>query len=262
MNPDVAFGLFISTTMFVAGLLTYLYRNRPNHAIGIRIGYTYISEEAWKKANTFAGKALMGLGLLLGVLSFTGNIILLMMAMIIGISLITWRSYVIAKETVELEAISMPAEGEPKPLERIEVKPYLAIQLVLISSYLILLAVSWDRMPEIIAIHFNVQGIADRFEPKSIGAFLIPVGGAVFILGLTYLGRDPVALRIPKGNARIARIILELLTMLQFLLWGAFTYSILYNAYSYSSPTFLDAMVIGSMGIIVVETIRLVKAMR
>ncbi|ASJ11674.1 SdpI family protein [Thermococcus thioreducens] len=262
MSPEVTFGLFISATMFLAGFLTYLYRDRPNHAIGVRIGYTYLSEEAWRDANTFAGKAFMVLGVFLGILGLTGNIIILIVVMLIGVSIITWRSYAIAKETFERETISTPAEGKPKPLERVDVKPYLVVQLTLLFSYLLLLWVSWEKMPEIIATHFNAQGIADRFEPKSVGAFLIPLGAFLFLIGLTYLGRDPVALRIPRGNTKTAKIVLELLTALQFIMWGAFVYSILYNAYSFSSPVLLEAIVIGGVGFIVIETIRLIKTVR
>ncbi|WP_258083180.1 SdpI family protein [Thermococcus thermotolerans] len=261
-SPDTIFGLFISATMFFAGLLTYLYRDRPNHAIGVRIGYTFQSREAWRRTNEFAGKAFMVLGVLLGILSFTGNVALLTVAMLVGTALIIKRSFTIARETVELEDISTPAVGEPKPISKVDVRPYLAVQGVLLASYLILLAVSWGRMPEIIAVHFDARGMADRFEPKSIGAFLTPVGVSFFILGLTYLGRDPLALRIPKGNEKVARIILELLTAIQFIIWSASVYSILYNAYSFSSPAFLDAIVLGGVGLIVIETLRLIVAVR
>lgn len=262
MSSEVVPGLFIAGTMFLAGLLTYLFRNRPNYAIGVRTGYTFLSGEAWKKTNEFAGKAFMVLGLFLGILSFTANIGLLTAVMLAGVALIVKRSLVIAKETAELEDLSTPAEGEPNPIEKVNVKPYLAVQLILMLSYLILLAVSWERMPETIAVHFNDQGIPDRFEPKAVGAFLIPVGISLFILGLTYLGRDPVVLRIPKGNTKVARILLEILTATQLIIWGALVYSLLYNAYSFSSPVLLEAMVIGIVGLIIVETARLILAQK
>ncbi|WP_456396038.1 hypothetical protein [Thermococcus sp.] len=57
----------------------------------------------------------------------------------------------------------------------------------------------------------------------------------------------------------MVRIILELLTIIQLLLWGAFVYSLLYNAYGFSSPAVLSAITLGSIGFIIVETIRLVR---
>ena len=262
VSSEVTFGLFIAGTMFLAGFLTYIYRDKPNHAIGIRIGYTFQSREAWRRTNEFAGKAFMALGVLLGVLSFVGNIALLTVVMLAGAAIIIKRSFTIAREIVEVKDISTPAEGEPTPIEVVDVRPYLIVQLVLLASYLLLLAVSWDRMPEVIAVHFNSYGQADRFEPKSVGAFLIPVGASLFVLGLTYLGRDPMALRIPRGDSKVARILLELLTVLQFIMWGAFVYSILYNAYSFSSPLILEAIVLGGVGAIVLEMFRLILAVR
>lgn len=252
-------GIFISATIFLAGLLTYLFRDRPNSAIGFRIGYTFASDEAWRKTNEFAGKAFMGLGIIMGLMSIIWNAVLVTLAMLIGVSLITWKGYGIARETVELEDISEPAEGIVRPLDKVDVKPYLLFQLALIASYLILLALSWEKMPDTIATHFNINGIPDRFEPKSLGAFLLPLMVSAFVIGLTYLGHDPVALRIPGGNTKVARITLELLTIIQLLLWGAFVYSILYNAYGFSSPAVLSAMTVGSIGFIIVETIRLLR---
>ncbi len=252
-------GIFISAIIFLTGMLTYLFRDKPNMAIGFRIGYTFASEEAWRKTNEFAGKAFMGLGVIMGLMSLLGNVVLVTLVMIIGVSLIIWKGYIIAKETVELEDISEPAEGIVRPLDKVDVKPYILFQLALIASYIILLALSWEKMPDTVATHFNAHGSPDRFEPKSLGAFLLPLMASAFILALTYLGRDPIALRIPRGNIKVARIILELLTIIQLLLWGAFVYSLLYNAYNFSSPAVLSAITLGSIGFILVETIRLVR---
>lgn len=262
VSSEVTFGLFIAGTMFLAGLLTYLYRDKPNYAIGVRIGYTLQSKEAWRRANGFAGKAFMVLGIFLAILSFTENIALLTVAMLAGVAIITWKSFTMARETVELRDLSTPAEGEPKPIEKVNIKPYLTVQLIMIFSYLVLLVVSWERMPETIAVHFNGQGVPDRFEPKSVGAFLIPAGISLFILGLTYLGRDPIVLRIPKGNLKVARILLELLTAIQLIILGALGYSLLYNAYSFSFPALLEAIVLGAWGLIIIQTFRLILAVK
>jgi len=262
VSSEVNFGFFIAGTMFLAGFLTYLYRDKPNYAIGVRVGYTLQSREAWRRANEFAGRAFMALGFVLAILSFTGNIALLTGVMLVGVIIITWKSIAIAREMVELEDLSTPAKGEPKPLTRVNIKPYLTVQLILIFSYLLLLAVSWKRLPETVAVHFNERGVPDRFEPKSLGTFLMPMGVFLLILGLTYLGRDPVVLRIPKGNLKVARILLELLTVAQLIIWGALVYSILYNAYSFSSPVILEAIVIGTLGLIIIQTSRLILAVK
>jgi len=220
------FGFLTSLLIFTAGLLTYIFRNKPNMAIGFRIGYTFQSKDA------------------------------------LGISLILWKSYGISKEIVEREDLSKPAKGTPQLIKNIDIKPYILFQLALLCSYILLLTLSWDKMADTIATHFNFNGIPDRFEPKSTGAFLLPVMVSAFVIGLTYLGKDPMALRIPGGSVKVARIILELLTIIQLLLWGAFVYSLLYNAYGFSSAILLSLFTVGSIGAIVVETIRLLRILR
>jgi uncharacterized membrane protein len=47
--------IILPIVMICVGALTYAFRNTPNPYIGVRMGYTYLSKEAWRKANTFAG---------------------------------------------------------------------------------------------------------------------------------------------------------------------------------------------------------------
>ena len=47
--------VFISLTLLFAGIITLAFRNRRQYFIGFRVGYTYMSDKAWRKANTFAG---------------------------------------------------------------------------------------------------------------------------------------------------------------------------------------------------------------
>ncbi|WP_456321813.1 SdpI family protein [Palaeococcus sp. (in: euryarchaeotes)] len=257
------FGFLTSLLIFTAGLLTYIFRNKPNMAIGFRIGYTFQSKDAWRRTNEFAGKAFMALGILMAIVNlFLKSPPAVTILMVLGISLILWKSYGISKEIVEREDLSKPAKGTPQLIKNIDIKPYILFQLALLCSYILLLTLSWDKMADTIATHFNFNGIPDRFEPKSTGAFLLPVMVSAFVIGLTYLGKDPMALRIPGGSVKVARISLELLTIIQLLLWGAFVYSLLYNAYGFSSAILLSLFTVGSIGAIVVETIRLLRILR
>lgn len=201
----------------------------------------------------------MGLGAIMGTLTLLGSFTLVILAMLIGGLLIGWKGYNIARETVELEDLSEPAEGIVTPMERVDVKPYLLFQLALIASYIVLLALSWGRMPGKVATHFNFYGNPDKFEPKSSRFFLMPLVVSTFIPFLTCLGRDPMAFRIAGSNIKAVRIILEFLTINQFLVWGAFLYVLLYNAYNFSSPAVLGTVTIGSIILMIVEMARLVR---
>ncbi|WP_367883227.1 SdpI family protein [Thermococcus peptonophilus] len=69
---ELTFEVFISLTFLAAGLLTYSFRNKRNYLIGFRIGYTYMSDRAWRETNTFAGLFMMVFSVLLLGLALAG----------------------------------------------------------------------------------------------------------------------------------------------------------------------------------------------
>lgn len=54
---ELVFEVFISLTLLAAGLLTFAFRNRRNYFIGFRIGYTYMSDRAWRKPTPLRGSS-------------------------------------------------------------------------------------------------------------------------------------------------------------------------------------------------------------
>ncbi|WP_048150191.1 SdpI family protein [Palaeococcus ferrophilus] len=260
---EVVFGSVISAVIFVAGLLTYLFRNRPNLAVGFRIGYTFASEEAWRKANSFSGKAFMALGVLLFALSLgVRDLLVVTVVMLAGILAIFVVGYRIARRVVELEGMREPAEGTPKPIEGLDITPYLAVQVGLVVAYLVLLWTGWRKLPENVAIHFNVEGEPDNFASKSMGAFLLPLALSILPAALTYLSRDPMLLgRVPNMGKKGVKVLVEIMTLVQFLIVGSSAYVVLYNAYGLHSGLVLSAMVLGAVALLLVETFRLILAL-
>lgn len=107
-----------------------------------------------------------------------------------GILMITVIGYKMAKEIVEKESIKEPAIGKPKPIEGIDVKPYFLLSILALS--LGFLAFSWDKLPDTVAIHFNIAGEPDNFAQKTLGVFLFPLAISLLSIALcTYLAKDP-----------------------------------------------------------------------
>ena len=193
MEFQTAFELFIGLTLLTAGLLTLAFRNRQNSFIGVRIGYTYMSEEAWRKANTAGGLFFVGFSVFLIIMALMGaSIGAFLITIIIGVLAGAGVSVAVAKRTYELEELSEEAPEKPTG-ERIEanVKPYLLVQLAFLGLYLLLVALSWSALPEQMAVHFSASGRPNGFMSRAWGAVGIPLMVWTMFFGLTITGRDP-----------------------------------------------------------------------
>lgn len=223
--------VFIAVGLLMAGLLTLTFRNRRQFLIGFRIGYTYQSERAWKKTNTFAGVFMVVFSLFLLLLAFmevpiNGFVIV----MIAGTFIMTVAGTLIAKRTYEEEDISTEAPKRPGELIRIDIKPYLLIQLSALALYFILLAVLWNRLPERIAIHFNAGGNPDNFAHKSLGAVLLPLIVQTIPVAMTAMLKEPGFAPQLKFSERGWRAFAEFMTAFSLLLTMVFATTVLYNA--------------------------------
>ncbi len=217
----------ISVLLIVVGVLTYALRNRPNPYIGVRFGYTYLSKEAWRKANTFAGICVTILGLILLIVSLTLNISLsiFLAILMIALTILVVLSYKIAKETYEIEDLKTPTQVT-KPLRIEGIKFYLIVQIVPIFLYLILTLILWDKIPSRVAIHFDVTGKPDYYSDKFIGAVVIPIIAMCITPLLTFLNYiEPMITRFPAFGSKS----FVFLTVLQFYIALATFLALLYN---------------------------------
>ncbi len=193
MEFQTAFELFIGLTLLTAGLLTLAFRNRQNSFIGVRIGYTYMSEEAWRKANTAGGLFFVVFSVFLIIIALMGaSIGAFLIAIIVGVLAGAGVSVAIAKRTYELEELSEEAPEKP-PGGRIEVniRTYLLVQLAFLSLYLLFVVLNWNSLPEPMAVHFDASGNPNGFMSRAWGAVGVPVMVWAMFFGLTLLGRDP-----------------------------------------------------------------------
>ncbi len=227
----VNYELLLSLIMIVAGLAMFAVRNRPNPVIGVRFGYTYLSKEAWKKSNTFAGLYCLILGLCFLVISLIVRIPfeIFITMFIISVSPMVYYSYKIAKKTYEMEDLSTPV-GNVKPMF-VDVRRLLTLELIPLVLYVLIVVVLWDRIPQKylcgITANFNFVShhyvMSYHYASKFVGALLIPVIAMLLIMVLTvFARREPLLLfRIPTSPS--------ILVLLQAFLAIMFLSFLLYN---------------------------------
>ncbi len=193
LNSQTAVELFTSFGILLAGLLTLAFRNRQNPYIGVRIGYTYMSGEAWKRANTIGGLFFVALSLVMIALAVVGiSVVIFTLLLVTGVLIGTALSIAVARRVYEMEEISTEAPEKPEG-KRIEVniRPYLLLQIAFLGAYLFLVALSWKALPDTMAVHFDFSGNPNGFMPKLEGAFLMPLLLWTVPFSLTALGKDP-----------------------------------------------------------------------
>lgn len=223
--------LFIIVTFFTAGLLTFAFRNKRQYFIGFRTGYTYQSEDAWRKANTFAGIFMMVLSLCLLVLGILGvSLSMFISVMIFGVLLLLFLGTLIAEKSYEIEDLSKNAPERPTELINVNIKPYILAQLSAVVFYLALAVLFWDRLPGRIAIHFNASGEPDNFASKGVGIVIFPLTAQTLPLMMTFLLRQPGFAPQLKFSRRGWRAFAELMTLLGVGIATITSMVLIYNA--------------------------------
>ncbi len=214
----------VSFAMVLVGVITYALRNTPNPYVGVRMGYTYLSKEAWRKANTFAGIYCVAVGFALLALSviFQPPNLVFLSILLTSVAILAVLSYRIAKETYEMEDLKAPIKSA-KPLEKIDVKPYLLVQLISVILYLILVSTLWDEIPSKFAVHFNVSGKPDCYADKVVGAVILPLLTMSIVPAVTVLSsKEPFSTKGRKPS-------FEFLVGLQLFIVMAMVFVLLYN---------------------------------
>ncbi|ACS33022.1 Conserved hypothetical protein [Thermococcus gammatolerans EJ3] len=120
------------------GALTFTAKDEPG--IGFRIGYTYLSERARRRANRVSGAGIMLTGVLLILLSFFLPMPWLMAVLLSCFGVIIPVTYLVAKREYELEELSEEAPEKPeRKIRPPRVGKYLALQTVFVGLSLVLL---------------------------------------------------------------------------------------------------------------------------
>ncbi|WP_456366227.1 DUF1648 domain-containing protein [Thermococcus sp.] len=251
-----SFETLISLILLLSGLLTLAFRNRRNSFVGFRIGYTYQSDLAWKKTNTFAGLFIIGLSLLLLPLAFIGvapnAFVLIMLA---GVLILIPLGTAVARKAYELEELSTEAPEKPQKLVEINVRPYLILQILALLTYLLLAAVLWERLPGRVAIHFGPSGKPNGFASKTVGIILFPIAIQPVLIAMTYLLREPGFAPLLRFSRLGWKRSAELFTLLSVGVALLETAVLFYNA-AFISSSWVNCSVWAFLGLILVGIYR------
>ncbi|WP_456426976.1 DUF1648 domain-containing protein [Desulfurobacterium sp.] len=233
MNYQINYQIAVSILSILMGVLLYAFRNTPNPYIGIRIGYTYLSKEAWRRANTFAGIYCMVSGFVLLAVSliFHPSRSVFLAIILILAAVLAVQSYRIAKETYKREDLKThvsAARLKKMEAKSADVNLYLLVQIIPVVVYLILALALWNKLPDTVAIHFNASGRPNGYASKFSGALAIPLTVMAIVPVITAVSlKEPMLVRYPKGS-QVA--VFKVLTGVQFIVATAVTLALLYNA--------------------------------
>lgn len=239
---------FLSLLLIFTGIATLLVRDRPNPYVGVRMGYTYLSKEAWRRANTFAGvySVLVGVVLLLATLLLNLQIHVFIIIYSLSLVPLVYVSYRIAKETYEMEDMSSPPKGM-KPFAAESVRKPVLLQTIPLLAYLLIAALSWNSLPDVVAIHFAMDGTPDGFAGKVVGILVIP---SVIMLAMVavaaFSAREPLILRLPAEKPQVVFL------AVQVLLAAVFTVTLIYNLGLVSGKAVLATAFLGLILVLLV----------
>lgn len=192
MNWELFVELFVALSLLVAGVTTLAFRKRRNPFIGFRVGYTYHSKRAWERTNTTIGVFFVVGSLVLLLLAFEEIPLNVFILVSIAFSFVgIFIGMAIAKREYEMEDLSTEAPEKPSEELRINMTPYLIAQVAFLGAYLLMVALLWDRLPQVMATHFDAGGNPNGFSDKFWGAVGVPVLVWGMFFALTLPARDP-----------------------------------------------------------------------
>jgi len=179
----------------------------PNPYFGFRIGYTFSNPMVWKKANVFIGFIMLLHSMILLILSFLGISLILYLILFIGpLILIMIVGIIYASHKLEEYGGGEIRKIEPvKPLEASFVWRHLGLIFFLILLFL--MAITYNSLPEIIAVHFDISGNPNGWADKNdfflwYGVFATIYLSIVYLL--VYVGKKyPIVLH--SGVMKIGR---------------------------------------------------------
>ncbi|ASJ16317.1 hypothetical protein A3L04_04135 [Thermococcus chitonophagus] len=176
--------IWLGLMMLIIGILTLAVRNTQNPFIGVRFSYTYLSKEAWRRANTMAGTLSVILGAIVLIQAYLGTskgIVLSTLA--VGMFLLAVSTYSVAKKAYEIETMKEEPRGEVE-----EITP---------------------GFPRVIYLQWLMFPLSVMLKLPSENILLV----AMIPLMSTIIAKDPLLLRLPEksGNIRIALYVVTLL---------------------------------------------------
>ncbi len=159
----------------------------PNPYFGFKIGYTFSNKEVWKKTNRFVGALMLLHSIsLVPFIFFTDEYLgWFLIAFIVPLLIIAILGIVYASHKLEEINGNVPSPKVPiKPLEASFVWKHLGLIFFLILLFL--MAITYNSLPDTIAVHFDSSGNPNGWANKN-DFFLSYIGFSLLYLIIVYL---------------------------------------------------------------------------
>ncbi len=162
----------LSIFIILMGIIAYIVapRMEPNPWFGFRVGYTLIDRNVWIKGNKFISKLFIADGALFAVLSLLlpdSALIPVLILFEISVMACMAVAVVYVDELAERTTGRRP-EGDVSKIIPIRLDPrtvkYPAILSVFYLALIFTILSTINLLPDVIAVHFNLQGVPDRYE--------------------------------------------------------------------------------------------------
>jgi len=202
------FEIIMSVIYLLLALLQLFVAPRvgPNPYFGFKIGYTFSNPLVWKKSNRFAGLLMIVHAVPLLFLSLIDIPLLIYLALfLIPLILIVIISVVYASRKLEEYG---KGEGKVEPIKPLEASfVWKHLGLILFLVLLLLMLITYNSLPDTIAVHFDASGHPNGWTDKNdfmLWYSLFALGYLTIVYLMVYLGkRYPIILH--SGVMRIGR---------------------------------------------------------
>ncbi|KUH32503.1 hypothetical protein APY94_09395 [Thermococcus celericrescens] len=221
----ILWAVFLGLGIIAAGVITLTSKGEPG--IGFRIGYTYISERARRKANRVSGIGTILTGVFLIILSPFLTFAWLAVVLLLGLGTTMLFAYRTAKREYELEELSKEApKGPGRKIEPPDLKAYIGLQAAFLGIFAL----------------FSTMGSVSKETTLILG------GALPLLLALTVLASRPLVFQLAPGFAGImARKFARALTLVS----GLITAEVALAALGYEpGPLGIVFILIISLGVI------------
>jgi len=168
-SPYCVIGIIIGLAEIFAGLVSLAKATKlsPNTYLGFRVPVAFLARNLWVKVNRLSGVLGICLGPVAIICSFLDNVFscafaFIALAMNISIPIIY------ARRIVERETGRIPGSDIPhQTLKVIRIsRVLLVLSIVVFAIIAIILIISYENLPNMIAVHFDLSGRPNIFMAK------------------------------------------------------------------------------------------------
>ncbi len=217
----------VAVFIALTGLTLYIIapRIKPNPFLGFRVGYVYVSRKLWVKANRIASIVIAVIALTAIALVHIVGAIASLMLMTLGLIASVVALTIYFEKLAEKELISTPPSIEEQDREPIILEPmppsiyHITPPIIMLAILVIGIATYYPQLPQEVAVHFNIEGIPDRYASKTETAIIIALSTitaySVYAFIVLLGTRKPEAFYKPGLSSKtIKRVVNTLYTLL------------------------------------------------